>query len=95
MCKEYNGWANYPTWNVALWLDNDPGLQEMALEIARQDFGFEFERDDAYRELVENIFSEFGTNEMYGMKGDLLGWTLSSVEWRAISDSYKEQVAEC
>ena len=26
----YNGWTNYQTWNVALWLGNDEGLYEMA-----------------------------------------------------------------
>lgn len=26
----YNGWANYQTWNVALWLQNDEGLNELA-----------------------------------------------------------------
>lgn len=26
--KTYNGWTNYETWNVALWLDNDQGSQE-------------------------------------------------------------------
>lgn len=24
--QRYNGWANRPTWNVFLWLNNDPGL---------------------------------------------------------------------
>ena len=23
MCKKYNGWSNYETWAVNLWLDND------------------------------------------------------------------------
>jgi hypothetical protein len=28
----YNGWANYETWNVALWLDSDEGLYSFARE---------------------------------------------------------------
>ena len=28
--QSYNGWTNYETWNVALWLGNDESLYEMA-----------------------------------------------------------------
>jgi hypothetical protein len=24
--KTYNGWPNYETWNVMLWMDNDEGM---------------------------------------------------------------------
>ena len=27
----YNGWTNYETWNVALWIGNDAGLYELAM----------------------------------------------------------------
>ena len=35
MCDQsYNGWTNYKSWLVALWLDNEQGSQEAAREMA-------------------------------------------------------------
>ena len=30
MTNTYNGFANYETWNVALWINNDPGFYALA-----------------------------------------------------------------
>lgn len=30
MCSEYNGWTNYETWDMNLWLTNDSGFYEVA-----------------------------------------------------------------
>jgi hypothetical protein len=30
----YNGWTNYETWNVSLWLNNEPGTYDELRGIA-------------------------------------------------------------
>lgn len=34
--KKYNGWTNYETWNVALWIDNDQGSYSQRQEMAQE-----------------------------------------------------------
>jgi hypothetical protein len=34
--QEYNGWTNYETWLVNLWMDNDPGSQDYYRETAKE-----------------------------------------------------------
>ena len=30
--KKYNGWADYTTWNCALWINNEPTIYNVAAE---------------------------------------------------------------
>lgn len=46
--KGYNGWKNYNQWNVALWINNDEGLYQLA-----QDFiNANANRNDAARDMM-------------------------------------------
>lgn len=53
----YNGWENYETWNVALWINNDEGLYHLARECGD------------YQSFVESI-SDFMTQTLDGVRFD-------------------------
>lgn len=40
MDKNYNGWANYHTWNVALWINNDQPTYKSAVLFAKNELRY-------------------------------------------------------
>jgi hypothetical protein len=107
MCKTYNGYTNYETWNVSLWIDNDPGFYAMVEEQADEylsdairdnDNEEEAERDAIYNlsDWLENLIKDeyYPDNMGTGMYADLLGAALSKVNWYEIASNWIETVKD-
>ena len=61
----YNGWTNYETWNVALWLGNDEGLYNLARRYRRSGY-----------QALANDLKEIGSYET----PDGVAWTDSGLD---------------
>ncbi len=99
--KEYNGWFNYETWNVALWMDNDSGSYEFwkertieAWENAKENrrYPTQTRLEAAACELADAIKQEHEENtpETTGVYADLLNAALSEVDWYEIAEHWIE-----
>ena len=85
----YNGWTNYETWNVKLWLDNEEGTYADTQHMARGARD-EWELADELKSYVEDMAPDLGAS----MFADLLGAALSEVNWQEIAAAYIEDYAE-
>jgi hypothetical protein len=86
--ETYNGWRNYETWNVNLWLNNDDKqTYNEARYIARNRPNVQ-DSEDHLRASVESLV--FGDDEVYGIRGDLLTHALGRVDWREIVAAFRE-----
>lgn len=93
----YNGWTNYETWNVALWIDNDQGSYSYRCEMAQECYDDnKDDADDAKRALASRLKDYI--EEMNPLASDaslfsdLLGAALSEVDWYEIAENFLEDV---
>lgn len=89
--NRYNGWRNYETWNVALWLDNDRSAYETCLELTQQAVGNAEHTSPQWwlgqriRELVEDsMLPQLEAS----MASDLLTHAVGNVDWDEVADHY-------
>jgi hypothetical protein len=76
----FNGWRNYPTWAVHLWLTNDEATYSAAVWEARRGV-------HALREFVEELVLDEGPASL---ASDLLGWALGEVDWESVAAALLE-----
>lgn len=98
----YNGWKNYETWNVALWIDNDQGSysqrQEMTqdawknAEASKTFTKIEQAKIDLADALKEWIEDQNPLAEEASMFTDLLNAALSEVDWYEMAENFLEDV---
>jgi hypothetical protein len=102
MSDGYNGWTNYETWLVNLWMDNEQGSHEFFRETAKEIYDEAVAKAWLTREEVARhrfadwLKEHYDENipAMRGVYGDLLGAALGSVNWNEIARHYIDAVVE-
>jgi len=91
---EYNGWSNYETWSVNLWINNDQDSLNYWNKVTEFCYSEKQNPEGSYIEAVyklsnylEEQFNE-GTPITEGLYGQLLGGALSVVDWREIAEHF-------
>lgn len=102
---DYNGWTNYETWAVGLWINNEQWTQENALELARSaregiDFSptylnkaekAKYDLANTLKDWVEDeILPDLGAT----LAADLLGAAVSEVNWDELAESFLSDESE-
>ena len=91
---EYNGWTNYETWLVKLWIDNDRSEQEYWLERATD---CQSKDNPSYRlaDELKNCFTDARIDlPLTGLMADMIGAAFSSVNWDEIALSLTQDTEE-
>jgi hypothetical protein len=102
----YNGWTNWETWLVNLWIDNDQGLYEHCLMLAREEISANTALADGsihplnkklsainLSGILREQFDEWAP-DVEGLYRDLMNGALRDVNYLEIATHLSERVEE-
>jgi hypothetical protein len=87
--QTYNGWTNYETWLVNLWIDNSEGEQQYWHDRAAWCLKHQPEEGDAVHGLRETLRGEFDCSSYFSLRA-----ALSEVNWHEIAQHYIDSIVE-
>lgn len=96
---KYNGWTNYETWNVALWIDNEEGSYDYWRDRARECLDDnDNDKGEAVNDLRKALADEIEENNplagQSSMYADILSANLREVNWYEIAANWIDEVYE-
>lgn len=104
--KTYNGWTNYETWLVKLWIDNDEGSQNYWQDRTREVYDSALpdktfsQSENAALKLMDELkreheeIAEQSGVPTTGFVADLFNAAMSEVNWHEIAVSLIEDNCE-
>jgi hypothetical protein len=98
--KTYNGWTNYETWLVKLWMDNDGGSYGHYQDVAQEAASQADKPEDAVPDLADQLKQEYeeAADELLPGEAsvwhDLINGALAEVNWYEIAEHMIEEAAE-
>ena len=93
MSDGYNGYANYPTWATALWMDNEPASNDFLYDLANREPVYELEMvelNDKADQLEEYVKEMLLDDQSAGLGYDLLHHAIGVVNWIEIVETHTE-----
>ena len=100
--SEYNGWTNYETWCVNLWLNNEESTYNYwreaageAREASKVEDRFGLTRSPAglLADRLRDELQELAYDQVKQgtLCADLLNGAMSSVDWQEVADAFLEE----
>lgn len=78
--SDYNGWKNHETWNVSLWINNDPAFYEESVEFMK-----DYKGEEPYKDFCYD--SGLSTQKT----PDSVSWLSDLLDYKALDEMMREQ----